>query len=207
MLLNLLGTSFLVFNSTRDKEYLLNEIACLNTQVVELDNLMSLRVDENKSSLKELWELHPYLNTDSRTKLYEFVEIMKYCPGTNFVIAPGKASVEFLMVRDLYKALCSYQGPTAMITSVFRSQVAKSRHAHQRALDIAWDPAIADWLLSVEGEKWLKEYNIQVYFENIPSCKNGYSKYYMYNPAATGPHIHLQLMVEETMHYTKKAGA
>ena len=144
------------------------------------------------------------MNDDSRTKLYEFVKTMGYCPGTNFVLGPGKTSLTILMDRELYKSLCSYQGPTALITSVFRHANRSSQHYHQRALDVAWDSKVADWIISEQGEKWIERYGLKIYFENIPN-RGKYSKHYMYNEHATGPHIHIQLDNKYANKQPKKA--
>lgn len=57
------------------------------------------------------------------------------------------------MNRDLYKSLCAYNGPTGLITSVHRKGNSHSQHYHQKAIDVAWDSTVADWIMSEQGEK------------------------------------------------------
>lgn len=158
-----------------------------------------------RASLDSLWDMHPYFNEESLVKLYSFVDKYEYCPGTRFIT---KSSVNPEMDKDLYKALSTYTGPPATITSLYRPHSHGSRHKTKRAVDIRWNEngkLMAEWLLTEEGSKWMTQNNLKIYLENVPETKyrkGVFEEFYMWNPKATGPHIHISLENEREISTT-----
>lgn len=110
------------------------------------DSLLNFR-----ESLDSLWDLHPYFNEESLIKLSSFVNKYKYCPGTRFIV---KDQVNPEMEPALYKALATYQGPPATITSMFRPHSHGSDHRDKLAVDIRWNESgklMAEWLITEDG--------------------------------------------------------
>lgn len=104
-----------------------------------------------RGSLDSLWKLHPYLNEESLIKLSSFIDKYKYCPGTKFVV---KEQVNPEMEPALYKALSTYQGPPATITSMYRPRSYGSDHRDKLAVDIRWNESgklMAEWLITEDG--------------------------------------------------------
>lgn len=151
-----------------------------------------------KDSLDALWELHPYLNEESLKKMYSFTDEYEFCPGTRFLLSANDR-VKPNIDKELYKALSTYTGPPATITSMYRPHSKGSCHSIGRAVDIRWNEngkLMAEWLVSEDGVKWQQDNNLVIHFENIPDKryrKDVFQYYYMWNPNATGPHIHIEV--------------
>lgn len=108
----------------------------------------------------------------------------------------AQAHVKFHLDDKFREALFSYDGPPILITSAFRTKSfgnKKSKHKQKKAVDIAWDTKVADWLLSEKGKQWIVTNNLTVYFEKIKDKKYKNTPFFLKNPRATGPHIHIQI--------------
>lgn len=103
--------------------------------------------------------------------------------------------------ETLEKALLSYQGPKVMITSLRRFGTV-SKHCCGKAVDFEWSHELIEYLVSEEGTAWRNTNGIKTfYIEDRPGSKLlkpyknnvSYQQYVFENPAASGPHIHLNL--------------
>lgn len=110
------------------------------------------------------------------------------------------------MDKELYKTLSTYTGPPATITSLYRPKSHGSNHKNKLAVDIRWNEngkLMAEWLLTEDGSKWIAENKLTVLLENVPERKyrkNVFKQFYMWNPKATGPHIHISVQKDEQKH-------
>lgn len=105
--------------------------------------------------------------------------------------------------KRLDNALEDYTGPDKgkRITSLWRAWNTTSMHGKGRAVDLAWDEELIDWLVSPEGESWMHKHGITMFIEGKPGSRNvakyknisPYNKYTYENRHATGDHVHIQL--------------
>ena len=167
-------------------------------QALEKIELLTNEVQELKASNEKLWNLHPYLNKESRKKLAEASKEEGMLIGTKFVFR--SKSVDPNLDMKLYHALKAYTGPAVKVNSLRRFGNRRSQHHCGQAIDISWDRdgrAMARWLVKEEGQAWLKEYGMSFYLEKIydKDYRRGlYKKYVFDNPKATGSHIHLHVL-------------
>lgn len=104
--------------------------------------------------------------------------------------------------EDLIEALENFTGPKVKITSLRRNWKTKSQHNHGRAVDLEFDHALITWLISDEGQSWLRSHGLNFYIEDRPNSKKllPYKQdvdtlpFVFENPSATGAHIHLNLV-------------
>lgn len=171
-----------------------NRILAIQSKYLQELDQMRDSINIHKESLDSLWSLHPYLNKQATQSLYAYMQEYRYCPGTNFLVAK---QVDPKVHMDLYEAMLDYTGPPVSITSMRRDHSHGSLHAQGKAIDIRWNEnakLMARWLLSEEGRRWIECNNLKIYFENIPEPeyrRGEFKRFYMHNPHATAPHIHI----------------
>lgn len=92
---------------------------------------------------------------------------------------------------ELQEALKAWKGPEILITSGLRRWPSRSDHVKGRAVDVAWNVQVFEYLESPEGKQWLKTHNLNFIIENVPGYKH--HPHYKYIKWATGPHIHINI--------------
>jgi hypothetical protein len=109
--------------------------------------------------------------------------------------------VDTAVSKELVLALSDYSGPKAKINSLKRHYNHKSQHFHGKAVDLAWDEEVISFLISDEGQTWLKKHGITFYIEGRPGSKRvskylgdqKASQFVFFNPRATADHVHLNV--------------
>lgn len=104
------------------------------------------------------------------------------------------------VTATLKTALAEFKGPKVPISSL-RRHGTKSKHCCGKAVDFEWSTDLIDYLVSEEGTAWREKFGFTFYIESKPgaSClkpyklKENYKEFVFENPAASGPHIHLNL--------------
>lgn len=101
--------------------------------------------------------------------------------------------------RRLLEALKNYSGPHAVITSLRRVDNPRSKHFKGLAADLRFDASVVDYLVSSEGQRWLKTHQLDFYIED--NRKSSRLRRYLDDPItrpyckvipwASGLHIHI----------------
>lgn len=119
-----------------------------------------------------------------------------------------EGKVDTAVTADIKQALSTYSGPKTKITSMKRHWGNKSAHEHGKAVDLAFDPSLIEWLVTAEGKDWLDQNALMFYIEGRPGSKAlvpykrdpKFKIFVLENPHArgkTGDHIHIQLKNEK----------
>lgn len=112
--------------------------------------------------------------------------------------------VDPILDTRLFKALMSYSGPKALVTSARRLHCKHSKHFTGKAIDIRLNDSgkeMLAYLVSPAGKNWCKSKGISFLIENKPGSKSLsyykehpiYKDYVYENPGASSLHIHLYL--------------
>ena len=107
--------------------------------------------------------------------------------------------IDTSVTEGLKAALLMYSGPAATISSLKRHYNCKSDHYHGNAVDFAWCDVVINYLISDEGQAWVKAHGLYFFIEGRPGSRKvaAYlknevaAKHVFFNPSATGNHIHL----------------
>jgi hypothetical protein len=110
-----------------------------------------------------------------------------------------KTRIDTTVTEGLKAALLLYSGPAATISSLKRHYNCKSDHYHGNAVDFAWCDVLINYLISDEGQAWVKAHGLYFFIEGRPGSRKvaAYlknevaAKHVFFNPNATGNHIHL----------------
>lgn len=119
-----------------------------------------------------------------------------------------KSSAERKLSKNLTEALSEYMGANLRITSGYRSNGwSRSKHRHGNAIDVKYDTQVVDYLLSPEGEKWLKNNNLSFFIEQKYSISlpKQYRKHFRVIKWATSLHLHIEVNDNSTHKYYQRS--
>ena len=128
----MLGAAVLDTHPEQEKQ-----IARLESEIAHLRNQRAdeiYKIYEIQASLDSLWNLHPYINDNSRKKMSQFAKIKLHIPATPFLLVGPWIDTQ--MDEQLYRAILDYTGPQVKITSLTRPKSHKSLHCKGKAVDI-----------------------------------------------------------------------
>jgi len=176
------------------EDYVLSEENIeLRCEVEELQDQLDLALTRAENSEQCVEELEGQILNHGRRRVQK--------ASTKFVSAGSYLAPKFLIgqplddnISDALRiALQNYSGPAVKVTSARRWHSHGSDHRTGNAIDISYKDAsgkdMRQYLDSDEGKAWLNTYGLNYYLENIRDARHHDN--YFYNPAATGPHIHL----------------
>ena len=150
-----------------------------------------------KSALDSLRDTHPYMRSSTKKGKWRKTSCASGAFFGFLLYTPVDTSVS----KELILALSDYKGPKAKVNSLRRHYNQSSQHFHGKAVDLAWNEEVIDFLVSAEGQLWLQKHGITFYIEGVPGSKRvkkylgdqKYSKFVFFNEHASGDHIHLNV--------------
>lgn len=174
------------YNTQQEFRKLHDEIECIKDSNFEIQR----SVDTIDRRIDSLDAMHPWQKVRPR-------RTSKVCAGTLFgfiLYTP----VDTTMKSEFRLALQEYTGPAVKINSLKRHGT-RSAHCKGLAVDLEFSPQLIDYLVSEEGQVWLKNHSLMFYIEGKPGSRkvrsyqrDVYAEYVFFNPEATGDHIHIQ---------------
>jgi hypothetical protein len=174
----------------------------IRNDIKELTNRIdsvTLKLDKMETQIDTINRMHPWKQL--RTGGSKKISASWSCPAT-FLGFLLYTPVDVRIDSTLYTALANYNGPESVINSLRRSWKGKSKHNVGKAVDMGLTNDLVEYLISEEGEKWLKDHNLKYFIEGKPGSRvvSSYTKdprtsrFVKFNPDATGDHIHMHIV-------------
>lgn len=174
--------------------YLSNKVDRMQIEQQQQFPVINDHLERIDSNINKINEVHPSLKSGRKWGA-------NVCKRGTFLGFLLTEPVDTSVTNALKTALINYSGPAAKINSLKRHYNRHSEHFHGKAVDLAWDDEVIEYLLSAEGRQWLCDHGLCFYIEGKPGSKrvakyhsrDEARKYVFYNPKASGDHVHLNL--------------
>ena len=141
-----------------------NQLKSANLQLEMQVETLNKTILEVKATIDTLRDTHPYMRKHWKGRKTS-------CASGSFFGFLLYTPVDTAVSKELVVALSDYTGPKAKINSLKRHYNHKSQHYHGKAVDLAWDEEVISFLISEEGQTWLKKHGITFYIEGKPGSK------------------------------------
>lgn len=204
-------TIYVTLSSTEREINIANqpEVTALQSSVCALEN--QLVASEIKLQQLETFLEDPYVKAvmykRNSKDLHQFYKEEREYPETPFKFQPYlrdyNISTELLAALIAYGETNNSSEDLIKVNSAVRHGNPFSRHFSGNAIDLHSSDTgkFLSWVGTVEGQKWLKEYELTFYIEDnhfssryLTAWKDEWYENILINPFATGPHIHLQFV-------------
>lgn len=165
-----------------------DEIRVLQQRLESMDSV----VGKVRHSIDSLWRIHPWKKFSSLKR--------NFCKSGTFLGFVLYTKVDTSICPKFRSILASYEGPKVKVNCLRRHDPG-SKHHHGQAVDLELSDNLVSYLISENGQKWLKSNSLMFYIEGNPKKKTRVyeynqgdtAQYVFLNRRATGDHIHLAI--------------